>query len=182
MKEIRFLQSLQISNNQIFQEPRGRATGSTVVVPNAKIVQPSQRPRDQRERERDLERVSPSSQHSLGNRHDEGIDTTALQDTPMGIVQHPNMSFIIISGEDEGHLSRKAHRSVLILSYSHYFGFRSSIFSMAGENENLVIIFISRVIVDHRCHSQLERTMGHSLTSLVLPSRCLSCLCNARRS
>jgi hypothetical protein len=40
MEKIRFLHGLQISNDEIFEKSRGRATRSTVVVPNAEIVQP----------------------------------------------------------------------------------------------------------------------------------------------
>ena len=80
--------------------------------------------------------------------------------------------------QDEGEML-----SIDSLFLKHYFGFRSCIFSMTGKDQNLIIVFIRRIVVDHGCHSQLETNDQHrSRDAIVLPFRYLFYLCTVQRS
>ena len=77
-------------------------------------------------------------------------------------MQHSNMGLVIVTRKNEGHLFTNTREMLSIdsLFLKHYFGFRSCIFSMTGEDQNLIIVFIRRIVVDHGCHSQLETTVS----------------------
>ena len=77
------------------------------------------------------------------HRHDECIDATSLQDQPVWIGEGSYLCLIVVAVQDEGH-------------------FRSSarIHPPTSEDQELIEVAISRLIVDHRCHTQLGQSRG----------------------
>ena len=106
-------------------------------MPHADVVQWSQRSTGINRALLDRERRC----FSLWNTHDECIDATTRQDGPMRIRQGANTCLIIVTSQDVMNL-----------------GFSARIFPMTRENDQLVEVRITLVIVSQWGYSQLEET------------------------
>ena len=143
-EEIELLHRVQVANNQVFQKPRGRWSSAAVVMPEMNVVQRSQRST--------IEGGGIVSDHGeqkkftlLRYRENKRIDRTTLKDLSMRISKDAHRCFIRITRDQEMNLERSSAKRD-----SHewaHFRLGPGVSSMSGEDEDLIIVLIIRMIV-----------------------------------